>query len=113
MTSAPAAGCVALNCERSASAGGQLEQPSDVKSSTRTGVRTGGRCAVTDVTARTAASRVADTHFIVDNPGESPERDERAGTINVTRPATGHRGAGRQRSCKTVRSVRPQHYFGR
>src|SRR5215469_11064731 len=37
MTSAPSMGCSSDNCLRRESAGGQLEQPSEVKSSTRTG----------------------------------------------------------------------------
>ena len=39
MTSAPATGCVSSRRESSASAGGQLEHPSDVNSSTTTGAR--------------------------------------------------------------------------
>src|SRR5437660_1566877 len=38
MISAPAIGCASASVRRSASAGGQLEQPSDVNSSTNTGV---------------------------------------------------------------------------
>src|SRR6516225_9073430 len=37
MISAPSMGCSSDNCLRRESAGGQLEQPSEVKSSTRTG----------------------------------------------------------------------------
>src|SRR5262252_4159368 len=40
---------------RSASAGGQLEQPSDVKSSTTTGTRSEGPCATRPVAAMTAS----------------------------------------------------------
>src|SRR5215207_1381416 len=39
MTSAPSTGCVASRRASSASAGGQLEQPSEVKSSTTTALR--------------------------------------------------------------------------
>src|SRR5215469_1794031 len=42
MTSAPSMGCSSDNCLRRESAGGQLEQPSEVKSSTRTGRPAGG-----------------------------------------------------------------------
>src|SRR5260370_40712884 len=39
MTSAPLTGCTCSSFARRVSAGGQLEQPSEVNSSTRTGVR--------------------------------------------------------------------------
>src|SRR5438128_872966 len=58
MMSAPAIGCVSASVRRSASAGGQLEQPSDVNSSTNTGVDfdavTAEPC-VASTRARTAA----------------------------------------------------------
>src|SRR5258705_57474 len=38
MTSTPWMGCILSSLERTSSAGGQLEQPSDVKRSTTTGV---------------------------------------------------------------------------
>src|SRR5713226_2143187 len=56
MISAPATGCVSASVRRSASAGGQLEQPSDVNSSTSTGVGVEGVRAKPRVTSPIATA---------------------------------------------------------
>src|SRR5437764_1411330 len=58
MISAPLVGCVWSNIARRASAGGQLEQPSEVNNSTRTGVRLGSAVCAAHVAGRLA--RAAD-----------------------------------------------------
>src|SRR5712691_275474 len=58
MISAPPTGWVAMSCSSNASAAGQSEQPSEVKSSTRIGVDTGAAAtAWCDATAPIAATR--------------------------------------------------------
>src|SRR5579859_8109178 len=60
MISTPATGCSLRSFVSNASAGGQLEHPSDVKSSTTTGTRAGAACSVSASAANTRLAALRD-----------------------------------------------------
>src|SRR5439155_25419072 len=70
MICAPATGCIVASCCSSTSAGGQLSQPSDVNSSTITGVAGAatGRTAVAAAMATSASIRAADISAMLTEP---------------------------------------------